>query len=390
MGEETTRALHSAPRSRRREARRHLPNKRGAVATDDERFMNRALDLARVVPNTSPNPRVGAVVVRDGRILGEGFHLGAGHPHAEMAALDAIDASGGTLYVSLEPCNHQGHTPPCAEAIVSAGIRRVVAPLEDPDPRVSGAGFDQLRRMGVEVDIGLLAERARRLNAPFIKFCHTSRPLVTLKLALSLDGRMAAPDGSSRWITGPATRRSVHLRRLEADAVMVGSGTVAADDPLLTVRAVKAARQPMRVLVDSSGRTPPSAAIFGAEAATLVATTHRAPEHIRQAWDQRGAEVIVLPRAAQGVDLRALLEELGGRRVLDLYCEGGAALATSLLAEELVDVLEIHYGSRIVGAGGPQLEDIGVKSIDEAKTFDLVDVRSSGHDVIALYERESG
>lgn len=358
------------------------------MTADDERFMNRALELAQVVPNTSPNPRVGAVIVRDGRILGEGFHLGAGHPHAEMAALDGIDASGGTLYVSLEPCNHQGHTPPCAEAIVTAGIHRVVAPLEDPDERVSGAGFDHLRRKGIEVDTGLLADQARRLNAPFIKFCRTRRPLVTLKLALSLDGRLTAPDGSSRWITGPPTRRAVHLRRLQADAVMVGAGTVAADDPLLTVRAVMATRQPMRVVVDSSGRTPPSAAIFGADAATLVATTDRAPEDIRQAWNQAGAEVLVVPRSAQGVDLPALLAHLGSRRVLDLYCEGGAAIATSLLAEELVDVLEIHYGPRVVGAGGPQLEDIGVKSIDEAKSFDLVDVGSTGNDVVARYERK--
>jgi diaminohydroxyphosphoribosylaminopyrimidine deaminase / 5-amino-6-(5-phosphoribosylamino)uracil reductase len=356
--------------------------------TDDEKYMSRALELARSVSNTSPNPRVGAVLVRGGNIIGEGSHLGAGHPHAETVALASADAAGATLYVTLEPCNHHGRTPPCAEAIVAAGVRRVVAAIGDPDPRVSGRGLDHLKRHGVAVETGLMAGHARRVNAPFLHHCKTGRPLVTLKLALTIDGRMAAPDGSSRWITGEATRRSVHSRRLHADAVMVGAGTIASDDPLLTVRAVDALRQPLRVVVDSSGRTSASAAVFGADAPTVVATTERAPRDSLEAWVVAGAEVILTPVSDRGVDLGVLLDKLGRRRVLDLYCEGGAALASSLLAGRLVDVLEAHFGPKVVGAGGPALDDVGVKSISDATPFRLVDVRSSGNDVVATYEAE--
>lgn len=356
--------------------------------TDDERYMSRALELAGSVPNTSPNPKVGAVLVRGGRIIGEGSHLGAGHPHAETVALAGVDAAGATLYVTLEPCNHHGRTPPCAAAIVAAGVSRVVAAIGDPDPRVCGRGLDHLRRHGVAVETGLLSGPARRVNAPFMHHCSTGRPLVTLKLALTIDGRLAARDGSSQWITGEATRRAVHSRRLHADAVMVGAGTIATDDPLLTVRVVEAPRQPARVVVDSSGRTPVSAAVFGDDAPTFVATTERAPRDSLEAWAGAGAEVILLPPSDRGVDLGVLLDELGRRRVLDLYCEGGATLASSLLAESLVDVLEAHFGPKVVGAGGPALDDVGVKSIDDATPFRLIDVRSLGDDVVATYEAE--
>jgi diaminohydroxyphosphoribosylaminopyrimidine deaminase / 5-amino-6-(5-phosphoribosylamino)uracil reductase len=353
--------------------------------TDDERFMNRALELARSVPNTSPNPKVGAVVVRDDVILGEGYHQGAGHPHAEAAAVEGCDADGSTLYITLEPCVHQGLTPPCAPMIVAAGIDRVVVAIEDPDPRVSGRGISYLRDRGVHVDTGVLAMQAVDVNGPFLHHRRTGRPLVTLKLALTLDGRLAAPDRSSNWITGEETRRAVHARRLEADAVMVGAGTIADDDPMLTVRSVEARRQPARVIVDSSGRTPARAAVFGPESETIVATTDAAPQAARDAWAETGAEVLVLPPSDQGVDLHALLEQLGGRSILDLYCEGGATLATSLLAERCVDILEVHYGPKIVGAGGPQIDDIGVKSIDEATSLDPIDAHTSGDDIVARY-----
>jgi diaminohydroxyphosphoribosylaminopyrimidine deaminase/5-amino-6-(5-phosphoribosylamino)uracil reductase len=355
------------------------------VTTEDERFMIRALELARSVPNTSPNPKVGAVVARDGRIVGEGYHRGAGHPHAEADAIESTDASRAVLYVTLEPCVHHGLTPPCAPMIVASGIERVVIAIEDPDPRVSGRGIAYLREHGVRVLTGVLAAEAARDNAPFLHHRRTGRPLLTLKLALTLDGRLAAPDGSANWITGPETRRSVHERRHEADAVMVGAGTIAADDARLTVRAIEASRQPARIVVDSSGRTPSHAAVFGAEAPTIVATTERASHGAREAWTGAGAEVLVLPASDQGVDLPALLDELGARNLLDLYCEGGAALATSLLAEGCVDVLEIHYGPKVVGAGGPQLEDIGVKSLDDADQLEPLRVRSSGDDIIATY-----
>jgi diaminohydroxyphosphoribosylaminopyrimidine deaminase/5-amino-6-(5-phosphoribosylamino)uracil reductase len=360
------------------------------VTTDDERFMGRALELARSIPNTSPNPKVGAVVVRGDRIVGEGFHRGSGQPHAEAAATEGTDAIGGVLYVTLEPCVHHGLTPPCAPMIVAAGIERVVVAVEDPDLRVSGRGIAYLRERGLSVDTGVLATEAERVNAPFLHHRRTGLPLVTLKLAMTLDGRMAAPDGSSNWITGQETRRLVHARRLEADAVMVGAGTIAADDARLTVRAIEARRQPTRVVIDSSGRTPPHAAVFGSEAPTIVATTGRALPDAREAWARAGAEVLELPASDQGVDLPALMNELGRRNILDLFCEGGATLATSLLAEGCVDVLEIHYGPKVVGAGGPQLEDIGVKSLDEAKSLEPLDVRSSGDDIIATYRFSGG
>ena len=210
--------------------------------------MHRALALARSAPFTSPNPRVGAVIVKEGSIIGEGAHQGVGTAHAETAALEgAGDVRGATVYVTLEPCNHHGHTPPCAPALADAGVARVVVALEDPDDRVSGAGLELLRSAGVEVSTGLLEHQARLLNAPYLHHRTTGRAYLTLKLALTLDGRMAAPDGTSRWITGDDARDYVHRRRLEADAVMVGSGTVATDDPALTVRAVPAGRQPAAV-----------------------------------------------------------------------------------------------------------------------------------------------
>ncbi|MGH2807694.1 MAG: bifunctional diaminohydroxyphosphoribosylaminopyrimidine deaminase/5-amino-6-(5-phosphoribosylamino)uracil reductase RibD, partial [Actinomycetota bacterium] len=204
---------------------------------DDRFFMARAIELARIPLHTSPNPRVGAVVVRDGEVIGEGYHFGAGRPHAETEALRGVDdARGATVYVNLEPCMHRAETPPCAPALVEAGVARVVAALEDPDERVRGRGFEYLREHGVEVTGGVMAAEARALNAAFIHQRTTGRPLVTLKLALTIDGRLAASDGTSRWVTGPEARAVVHRRRAETDAILVGSGTVLADDPSLTAR----------------------------------------------------------------------------------------------------------------------------------------------------------
>lgn len=360
------------------------------MAQHDEHFMRRALELAASVPNTSPNPKVGAVVVRDSRVLGEGAHDGWGSPHAEAVALDGIDARGATLYTNLEPCNHTGKTPPCAPLIVERGLVRVVAALEDPDPRSCGAGFGYLRDHGVDVTTGPLAAEAARLNAPYLHHRRTGRPFVTLKLAMTLDGRMAARDGSARWITSEATRRIVHAARLRADAILVGAETVVHDNPLLTVRDVAASRQPRRVFVDATGRVPPDAAIFGRGGQTIAAATDAVPHEVRTAWKEAGAEVVVLPSSREGVDLYALLGELGRGGCLDLLCEGGARLASSLLRAELVDRLEIHYGPRIVGRGGPAVGDVGVSSLDEARIWNLIDVRTSNGDIAATFEREAG
>lgn len=358
---------------------------------DDERFMRRAIELAAAPAFTSPNPRVGAVLVRAGAILAEGFHEGPGHPHAERAALaQAPDATGATCYVTLEPCAHQGRTPPCAPALVEAGITRVVAAIEDPDPRVRGRGFDHLRGHGVEVVVGTLAEEASDMNPAYLHQRRTGRPLITLKLALTLDGRLAARDGSSTWITGDEARSVVHRRRNEIDAVMVGAGTVARDDPSLTVRDVSARRHPVRIVVDSSGRTDAAASLFGPDGEVVIATTDDAPHDRHTEWKAAGAEVLVLPAKDGDVDLGALVRELGRRDWLEVMCEGGGALATSLLRERLVDRLELYHGAVAVGAGGPDIGDIGVSSLPEAPRFRLVSHERLGNDIRVVYAREMG
>lgn len=352
----------------------------------DELHMARALELARLAPFTSPNPRVGAVVVRDGSVIAEGAHLGAGTPHAEAVALAGIDARGSTLYVNLEPCNHHGRMPPCAPAIAEAGVARVVAAIADPDERVSGSGFRFLRDRGVEVTEGVLADKAAWLNAPFLHHRRTGRTFVTLKLAVTLDGRLAAPDGSSRWITSTETRRFVHARRLEADAVLVGSGTVLADDPSLTVRELEAPRQPLAFVLDSRGRIPADSGVFTRGDVVMV-TTVSCPHDKQLEWKEAGAEVLVLPSSAGGVDLVALVEETGRRGLLEIFCEGGAMLATELIRDGLVGRLELHMGPKMVGAGGPSLGDLGVTGMSSAIDFRLVEAHVSEGDVVSIYAR---
>jgi diaminohydroxyphosphoribosylaminopyrimidine deaminase / 5-amino-6-(5-phosphoribosylamino)uracil reductase len=360
------------------------------MTTSDEQFMARALELARSVPFTAPNPRVGAVVVRDGAVVGEGRHRGAGTPHAESMALAGIDAAGATLYVTLEPCNHHGRMPPCAPAIVAAGVARVVAAIADPDPKVDGRGFAYLRDHGVEVVTGVLEAEARRLNAGFLTHRTTGRPLVSLKLALSLDGRLAAPDGSARWITGEAARGRVHARRREVDAVVTGSGTVLADDPELTVRAVPSDRQPARVILDARGRVPADARLFSVSGDVIVVTTDASGHDEQLAWKEVGAEVLILPAGPageSGVDFGALLDALGRRGWHELYFEAGATLAGALLQAGVVDRLELHYGAVVLGAGGPALADVGVETIGSAPRWRVVNVEQLDDDVIVELER---
>ncbi len=359
------------------------------MSGSDEDFMERALELARSHPFTSPNPQVGAVLVRDGVIVAEGAHEAAGGPHAEVVALQGTDARGATLYVSLEPCSHQGRTPPCVDAIQDAGVARVVVAMEDPDQRVGGDGFSALESAAIEVTRGVLESEARLLNAPYIHHRRTGRAFLTLKLALTLDGRMAAPDGSARWISGPETRTAVHRRRAEADAVMVGSGTVIADDPQLTARDVEAPRQPLRIVVDSTGRVSTNHKVFDDGAPTLLVTTDRSPHEIQTAWKEAGAEVAVLPSMPAHVDLEELLPFLGERGLLEVYCEGGAELATALLRDDLVDRLEIHYGPVLVG-NAPGLGDLGVVSMKDGLRYRTVDVDRSGDDAVVILMREEG
>lgn len=343
--------------------------------------MRRALELAAGACYTSPNPRVGAVVVRKDKVIGEGRHERAGRPHAEAAALEGIDATGSTIYVTLEPCAHQGQTPPCAPALVDAGVARVVVAVADPDARVGGQGISYLREQGVEVEVGLLDREARLLNASYFHHRSTGRPLVTLKLALTLDGRLAAPDGSSNWITGPAARRRVHRRRSEADAVLVGANTVLVDNPSLTAREVDTARQPTRIVADATGRIPATAKIFDGLGDVIIATTSSSPHDVQTAWKEKGAEVLVVDGTDAGVSLSSLLDALGRRGLLEVYIEGGGAVATSLLRENLVSRLELYYGGIIAGRGGPEIGDLGMRSLAEASRWTTHTVERVGDDL---------
>ncbi|MFN2389789.1 MAG: bifunctional diaminohydroxyphosphoribosylaminopyrimidine deaminase/5-amino-6-(5-phosphoribosylamino)uracil reductase RibD [Actinomycetota bacterium] len=353
------------------------------VHGEDERYIREAIALARSAPFSSPNPQVGAVLVRAGEVVARAAHRGAGTDHAERAALAGADARGATLYVNLEPCAHHGRTPPCAPAVADAGVVRVVSALEDPDPRVAGRGHALLRRRGVEVTTGVLEDEARRINAPYLHHRATGRPLVTLKLALTLDGYAAAPPGANRRITGPEALRDVHGRRARVDAILVGAGTVLADDPRLTARGVDTTRQPARVFVDASGRVPATRALF-APGTVIAASVPTVPHEPQIAWKEAGAEVLLLPVASEGVDLGCLLDALGDRGFLEVYCEGGPALATSLLRAALVDRLELYYGPVLAGGGAEaagRIGDLGIDSLAGARRWVTLDSVRLGDDV---------
>lgn len=318
--------------------------------------MREALALAsRGWGTVSPNPLVGALIVRDGDVVGRGWYTGPRpNPHAEVRALlEAGErAAGSTVVCTLEPCAHRGSTPPCTQALIDAGVRRVVAATLDPNPVVDGRGIRQLRAAGIEVEVGLLGADARRLNEAFGKQITTGLPFVVVKMASSLDGKAAAADGSSRWITGEEARADAQRLRAGADAVMVGAGTVAADDPALTVRDPRfaGALSPLRVVVDSSGQTPPSRQIFDEAAPTLVATTDRAPRERLHEWKVAGAEVLMLDSDTHGgVSLAHLMTELGKRDVQSVLIEGGPSIAWSAVREGVVDKVVVYLAPLLVG-----------------------------------------
>lgn len=348
-----------------------------------ETYMRLALALARRGEGTtSPNPTVGAVVVREGAVVGRGFTQPVGGPHAEVEALDEAGgrAAGATLYVTLEPCSHHGRTPPCADLILSRGVPRVVCAMVDPDPRVSGRGIERLRRAGVEVAVGVLEVEARRRNAFYIKHRTTGLPFVILKLAQSLDGRIATASGDSRWITGEAARGRAHLLRSRVDGVLVGVGTVLADDPRLTVRRV-AGRDPARIVVDSALRVPEMARVFG-PGRTIVATTEVADEGRSRRLRERGAEVWRLPSAEGRVDLRALMAELGRQGFLSVVVEGGAAVAASALKAGLVDQAQVFIAPRVIGAGLGAVGDLGIEKVAEGVRLTDVEIERVGDDLL--------
>ncbi len=366
-----------------------------AVGTEqDASHLRRALELAgggrgRV----SPNPMVGAVLVRDGEVIGEGFHAELGGLHAERAAIEDArargeDPAGSTIYVTLEPCAHTGRQPPCTEAILEAGISRVLYASEDPTDKASGRGPGMLRDGAVEVELagGPEASAARLLNQPFRKRARTGRPLVTYKAAMSLDGRVASPTGDSRWISSVESRELVHRWRAECDAVAVGIGTALADDPLLTARLEDAPRQPARVVFDSQARLPlDSALVLSAdEVPLLVLCAPEAPSARRDALERAGAEVIVAPGRTEQDRLLAGLDELGRRKIQDLLLEGGPTLAGTMFDAGEIDEVRLFVAPVLVGAAGARavLEGTGASRIADGVRPLATDFERVGEDML--------
>jgi diaminohydroxyphosphoribosylaminopyrimidine deaminase/5-amino-6-(5-phosphoribosylamino)uracil reductase len=349
----------------------------------DHEYMALALRLAQQgFCTTTPNPRVGCVVVRDGKLVGEGWHQRAGEPHAEIHALRQAGASarGATVYVTLEPCSHYGRTPPCAEALIEAGVGKVIAAMRDPNPQVSGNGLAMLELAGIRTVCGLLEKEARELNLGFISRMTRGRPWLRLKIAATLDGKTALNNGVSQWITGPDARRDAHRWRARSCAMLTGIGTVLADDPSLTVRDVPVERQPWRVVVDAGLNMPVTARML-AGGKVLIATGSEDGERIRQ-LQQAGAEVLVLPARDGRIDLAYLLQELGRRGFNEVTAEAGKGLNGALLQAGVVDELVFYLAPMLFGdkAGGmfglPEIE-----AMEQRQNLEIRDARMIGRDM---------
>lgn len=351
----------------------------------DHEYMARALQLAeRGLCTTMPNPRVGCVLVRDGAMVGEGWHEYAGGPHAEVNALQQAGAAarGATAYVTLEPCSHHGRTPPCADGLIAAGVRRVVAAMEDPNPLVAGQGMQRLAAAGVETALGLLRAQAEQLNPGFIRRMRDGRPYVRSKLAMSLDGRTAMASGESKWITGAAAREDVQRLRARSCAMLTGIGTVLADDPALTVRMALPGeqRQPLRVVLDPHLSMPPSAQMLSLPGRTLIVTAcnESAP---RQALEHAGAEVVLLPHGPDAVDLPAVLQLLAERQVNEVLVETGATLSGSLLRAGLLDELIIYMAPLLMGDQARGLFHLpGLDTMAQRVELEIDEMRAVGRD----------
>ena len=350
--------------------------------------MRRALELAsKACGQTSPNPLVGAVLVKDSNIVGEGWHQCAGTPHAEIHALEQAgkQAEGSTLYVTLEPCCHCGRTGPCSEAVIGSGVVRVVVAMTDPNPQVSGQGITALKASGIEVVTGVLADEAARMNEAFIKWISTGMPFITLKTAMSLDGKIATQTGNSKWITGELARQRVHEYRNFSDAILTGIGTVLADDPELTTRLPGGGRSPIRVIVDRQARTPlDSKVLLNNGSRVIIAVSDSSSKKSHAKLRQCGAEILLVPGTENRLDLSFLLCELGRRQITTVLVEAGSALNASLLQENLVDKLLVFIAPKIIGgksAPGP-IGGIGINSIDEALLLEDLTVERFGDDVM--------
>ena len=350
----------------------------------DEKYMRLALRQAqRGRGKTSPNPMVGAVVVRRGRIVGRGYHRCPGEPHAEVLALRQAEekARGATLYVNLEPCCIHGRTPPCTEEIIRAKLARVVCAHQDPNPRVSGKGLADLRARGIRIDTGLLAEQARELNEAYIKHITTGRPLVVLKIAQTLDGKIATLKGDSKWVSSLQSRRMVHRLRAQIDAVLVGVGTVLADDPQLTVRHVRG-QNPVKIILDSRLRTPLEAKVLAGENSIIATRRVGDPQRV-QLYREQHVRVWELPADERGmVDLAELFKRAGQEELTSVLIEGGRQVYTSALRAGLVDRMLVFVAPRLLGEGQESVGDLGIVRMDEALQMQELKIRRVGPDVL--------
>lgn len=361
----------------------------------DAGFMRAALGLARRgLGRVWPNPAVGCIIAAGDRVLGRGRTADGGRPHAEVLALaEAGEAArGATAYVTLEPCAHTGGTPPCAAALIAAGIARVVVAIEDPDPRVNGAGIAALKQAGVAVEVGCLAEEAAALNRGFLTRLATGRPMVTLKLATSLDGRIATGTGESRWITGPRARGEVHLMRAQSDAVLVGAGTVRSDDPRLDVRHVGiTGADPVRVVVSGALSLPRDGNLAKTAGDIPLWLCHdvEASEERRKAWQDLGADLIEIPFQADGqLDLAAMMQRLGDRGLTRVLCEGGGRLAAALIEDDLVDEVVTFTAGVVLGSEAvPAVGPIEVAALQLAPRLRLVETAAIGPDSRSRWQR---
>jgi diaminohydroxyphosphoribosylaminopyrimidine deaminase/5-amino-6-(5-phosphoribosylamino)uracil reductase len=352
----------------------------------DHEFMEQALELAgRGLYTTTPNPRVGCVIVKDGVLVGSGWHEKAGLPHAEVLALkEAGDrARGAALYVNLEPCSHHGRTPPCVDAIVASGIKRVVAAMQDPNPKVAGSGFAKLRTAGITVEHGLKEDEARELNIGFVSRTARGRPWMRMKIAASLDGRTALANGKSQWITGEAARLDGHRWRARACAVLTGFGTVRDDDPQLNVRGVDTPRQPLKIVVDSKFETSPSARLLKQGRTLVVGAVNDAKRiaSLREA----GAEVVIIPNEHSKVELFKLMEELARRELNEIHVEAGTKLNGSLLQAGVVDELLVYLAPSVIGDSGRGMFHLPeITELSQASALKIREVERIGADLRIL------
>lgn len=365
----------------------------------DEKFMKRAIKLAeKGRGKTSPNPMVGAVLVKDGQVISEGFHEAAGKTHAEAIALKEAGekAKNATLYVTLEPCCILGRTPPCVDAIISAGVAEVVTGLIDPNPKVSGKGVKRLQMAGIKVETGLLAADVAKQNETYVCFMSFNRPFISLKVAASLDGKTATSGGESKWITGEKSRSKVHQMRNEYDAVVVGIGTILKDNPLLTVRVGKREiKNPVRVVVDTEGKIPFSAQVVSTarDVPTVIATTERASMEKMKTLQDMGVSVIVVPSKNGHVDLEQLLKKLAEREITNVLVEGGASLNAAFFEAGLVDKIVVFYAPKVIGGQGSPgiVGGEGVKKLADACNFEVSRIERIGEDIMVVaYPKKTG